>query len=79
MTDKTKSAFFIKNANDAGTEKRFTAGSVVPLDEGTFHNYETAGIVRAATAEEVRAAKGDDAKTDTKSEDNAAGAKKSAA
>jgi hypothetical protein len=71
MTDKTKSAVIVKDFRDAGTEERFTKGATVKLSEGAFHNYQTAGLVRAPTAE--------DAKVETKTEDTKADTKKSAA
>lgn len=57
MTEqKKKAAFIIRNFRDSGTEQRFTAGAVEQIDEGAFRNYEVAGLVRAPTAEETRAA-----------------------
>jgi hypothetical protein len=56
MTDKTKSAFIIRDFNDAGTEQNFTANDVLPVSEGAFINYKAAGLAREATAEEQRAA-----------------------
>lgn len=54
---KTKEAFIITNFNDAGTEQSFAARSIVPIEEGVFENYRAAGLVRAATAAEVKAAR----------------------
>ncbi|GEM_PF-1293973 len=45
MSTKTKKAHILRDFNDAGTERRFTAGSTVDLDEGTYANYAAAGLV----------------------------------
>lgn len=55
MATKTKDAFIISSFNDAGTNKRFTAGKIVPIEEGSFLNYEAAGLVRVATADDRKA------------------------
>ena len=58
MTDrpKTKSAFIIRDFNDAGDERNYTAGAIEQIEAGAFGNYEAAGLVRAPTAEERSAA-----------------------
>ncbi len=57
MTEpKMKKAFIIRDFNDAGTTENFTAGDIVPIEEGAFANHAHAGLVRAPTAEELRAA-----------------------
>lgn len=56
MTDQSIYAFFNRDTTDAGTERRFKKDDVLPLDAGIFGNYEAAGIVRAATDEEIKAA-----------------------
>lgn len=56
MSDQTIHAFFTRDITDAGTEQRFKKDDVLPLDAGIFGNYEAAGIVRAATEEEIKAA-----------------------
>jgi hypothetical protein len=53
---KTKPAFIERDFNDGETE-RFTKGAVVDLDEGRFLNFSVAGLVREATADEIKAAK----------------------
>ncbi|GLT00128.1 hypothetical protein GCM10007897_15120 [Sphingobium jiangsuense] len=55
MTDKTKKAFVISSFRDAGTERRFEAGTTPDLTEGEFINYKAAGLVRAPTADELKA------------------------
>jgi hypothetical protein len=57
MTEKTKSAFIIRDFKDAGTEQSFTGGTTVPLSEGAFINYKAAGLVSEPTAPEAKAAK----------------------
>ncbi|WP_416463963.1 hypothetical protein [Sphingomonas sp. VDB2] len=53
MTDaKKKDAFIIRDFKDSGTETSFAGGSVVAIEEGAFANYEAAGLVRKATAED---------------------------
>ncbi len=55
MTNPTIYAFFKRDINDAGTEERFTKGTVRSIGAGVFGNYEAADIVRAATEEEIKA------------------------
>ena len=56
MSDEKKvSAFIINDFRDAGTEEEFTAGATAPISEGAFKNYEAAGLVRKATAEDKKA------------------------
>ena len=50
----TRRAYIVRSFRDAGTTKRFKAGSTVPMSEGAFLNYEAAGLVQAATEEEAR-------------------------
>ncbi|WP_394658571.1 hypothetical protein [uncultured Novosphingobium sp.] len=57
--EKTIKAVALKDFNDAGTEQRFAKGDTPTLPEGVFANYEAAGLVRKATAEDARAAKAD--------------------
>lgn len=44
-------AKILRNFNDDGTQRRFTANEVVPLDAGTFANYRAGGLVEAAPDE----------------------------
>ena len=53
---KTKDAFIIRDFKDAGTEQEFTGGTVVPIEAGSFVNYEAGGLVRVPTADDKRAA-----------------------
>ncbi|WP_257554143.1 hypothetical protein [Sphingobium sp. CFD-2] len=56
MSDPKKvSAFIIKGFRDAGTEETFAAGTVASINEGSFANYEAAGLVRKPTAEDKKA------------------------
>lgn len=52
MSDKKKPAFIVRDFNDAGTEQRFTGGTIEQIDEGSFGNYEAAGLVRTPTKED---------------------------
>lgn len=61
--EKTIKAVALRDFKDAGTEQEFTKGDTPTVSEGAFKNYEAAGLVRKATAEDTRAAK-----TDTKSD-----------
>ena len=54
-----KNAFIVRDFKDAGTEQTFTAGTMVPIEEGAFANYKAAGLVREPDA---AAQKADDAK-----------------
>lgn len=47
---KTIRARVLRDFNDAGTERRFTADKVVPLTEGEFDNFAAAGLVEPADA-----------------------------
>lgn len=51
-----KQATVVRKFNDAGTGKSFAKDAVVELDPGEFANFEAAGLVRAPTAEERKAA-----------------------
>lgn len=44
-TPKTVSAKILRDFNDAGTEKRFTAGETETLTVGEFANFKAAGLV----------------------------------
>jgi hypothetical protein len=44
---KTKKATALRDFSDAGTEQLFTKDQELTLDEGTFANYEAAGLIRA--------------------------------
>lgn len=57
MTAKTKRGVALRDFNDAGTGTSFRKGDPVDLDEGTWGNYEAAGLV--ATRAEAEAAKAD--------------------
>ncbi len=56
MSDKTVNAFALRTFKDAGTNKRVEKGSVIEIGEGEFGNYEAAGLVRAPSDAEVKAA-----------------------
>ncbi len=57
MSDQKKiSAFIIRNFNDKGTGQAFAANKIEPISEGSFLNYKAAGLVRAATADDKKAA-----------------------
>lgn len=45
---KTIRAKIVRDFADAGTETRFTAGQTVDIEEGSFANYQAAGLVEAA-------------------------------
>lgn len=49
MSAKIK-AVVVRNFNDAGTERNFTAGEEVELTAGEFTNYSAAGLVEAPKA-----------------------------
>lgn len=54
-------AFIISDFNDAnfadsGKERRFTSGSVEALPTAIFENYKHVNLVRAATADDKKAA-----------------------
>jgi hypothetical protein len=51
-TEKTKEAFIVRDFRDAGTEKHFTGGAILPIEEGSFGNYKAAGLVRVPTKED---------------------------
>lgn len=65
--EKKKKAFIIRDFTDAGTERNYTGGSIVPIEEGSFVNYEAAGLVRAPTADDQKAAAGNTASSSTAS------------
>lgn len=50
-------AFVLRAFNDAGTGESFAARAVVTLAVGRFENFRVAGLVRKATAAEIRAAR----------------------
>lgn len=53
-----KPAYVISSFNDATDNTGFKGGTVVlEMDAGRFGNYEHAGLVREATADEIAAAK----------------------
>lgn len=66
MTDKKVDAYIVKNFRDAGIEENFTGGSVRPMSEGAFINYEAAGLVRKPTADDAKAAKASETKATDK-------------
>jgi transcription antitermination factor NusG len=56
MSDQKKiSAFVISDFGDSGTEEKFKAGDIVSIAEGSFANYEAAGLVRKPTADDKKA------------------------
>lgn len=58
MSDtKTKKAFVIRDFSDAGTDEIHLAGATPSIEVGAFANYEAAGLVRVATADEAKTAK----------------------
>jgi len=59
MSEKTKSAYVIRDFKDAGTEQSFAGGSTVEISEGAFINYKAAGLVTEPTSPEAKAAKSD--------------------
>jgi hypothetical protein len=59
MSEKTKSAYVIRDFKDAGTEQSFTGGSTVDISEGAFINYKAAGLVTEANSPDAKAAKSD--------------------
>ena len=52
---KTRKAFVMTGFSDVGTGRSFAAGTVTPIEQGPFGNYEAAGLVRAATAQDAKA------------------------
>jgi hypothetical protein len=44
-TPKTVSAKILRDFNDAGTEKRFTAGETVEMLRGEYNNFAAGGLV----------------------------------
>ena len=49
MSDtKTVRVKVLREFNDAGAERRFNAGDVVDIGEGTAANYQAAGLVEPA-------------------------------
>lgn len=55
MTDKKVDAYIERDFKDAGTEQQFQGGKIEPISEGQFINYEAAGLVRKATADDKKA------------------------
>lgn len=58
MSDaKTKRAFVLSDFSDAGTDEIHLKGTTPTIEAGAFANYEAAGLVRAATADDAKPAK----------------------
>jgi hypothetical protein len=49
-------AFVLRDFTDATTEERFSAKDTPELEAGRFENFKAAGLIRAATAREAKAA-----------------------
>lgn len=62
-TEKKVKAFIIRDFHDDGTKERFTANETPEISAGAFKNYEAAGLVRKATADDAKNAAKPDAKT----------------
>ncbi|WP_156363998.1 hypothetical protein [Sphingomonas sp. Leaf198] len=60
---KTVKATVTRDFTDAGSEKRFTAGTTINITAGEFGNYSAAGLVEAVADDTAAANAGDPAKT----------------
>lgn len=55
MSDQKIDAYIVSSFKDDGTKHRYEGGKVIPIDAGSFGNYEACGLVRRATDEEIAA------------------------